>query len=144
MPYTYLDDIATADVAFEATGRNLEELFCSAADATIATMIESLESLEPRTEKTIELNNPALDMLLFDLLQELLFYKDANRLLLRVVRAEVEESSEEGFSLRALARGEKLDPQRHEQCADVKAVTLHRFLVEKTNEGWRSLVILDV
>jgi SHS2 domain-containing protein len=27
---------------------------------------------------------------------------------------------------------------------DVKAVTLHRFLVEETEEGWRSVVVLDI
>ena len=48
------------------------------------------------------------------------------------------------YSLRALGRGEKLDPERHEQRADVKAVTLHHFRVEQTEDGWRALVILDV
>ena len=35
MPYTYLEEIGTADIAFEATGRDLPELFRDAADATI-------------------------------------------------------------------------------------------------------------
>ena len=143
MPYTFLDDIATADVAFEATGGNLEELFKEASEATLATMIEEPDSVKPRTERWIELENPELDLLLFDLLQELIFYKDAERLLLRVIQIEVHGGGC-GFSLRALARGEKLDPDRHQQCADVKAVTLHDFIVEKTLRGWRSLVILDV
>lgn len=143
MPYGFLDDIATADVAFEATGRDLEELFRESSEATLATMVEEPGSVEPRIERPIELRNSELDLLLFDLLQELIFYKDAEQLLLRVRRVEVKEG-EDGFSLRAVARGERLDPERHRQCADVKAVTLHRFLVERTPEGWRSLVILDV
>ena len=44
----------------------------------------------------------------------------------------------------ATAEGEKLDPDRHEQRADVKAVTLHRFQVEKTNGGWKATTILDI
>ncbi|MFL9455430.1 archease [Tolypothrix bouteillei VB521301_2] len=27
---------------------------------------------------------------------------------------------------------------------DVKAVTLHRFQLEKTNDGWTAMVILDI
>ena len=29
MPYEYLEDIGTADIAFEATGRDLPELFAA-------------------------------------------------------------------------------------------------------------------
>ncbi len=143
MPYTYLEDIATADVAFEATGRDLAELFRDAADAQLATMIDCLDSVEPRVEKTIELEHSEPDLLLFDLLQELIFYKDAERLLLRIDRVRVRQGKG-AVSLRAVAKGEMLDPERHEQCADVKAVTLHQFVVERTAHGWRCQVILDV
>ena len=34
MPYEYLEEFGTADIAFEATGRDLAELFRDAADAT--------------------------------------------------------------------------------------------------------------
>ncbi|MFZ0429552.1 MAG: archease [Acidobacteriota bacterium] len=143
MAYHFLEDIAIADVAFEATGRDLPELFRSAADATLATMVEEPGSIQPRIEKVIELEDEALDLLLFDLLQELIYYKDAELLLLRLVEADVAAGTT-GYTLRARARGEHLDPSRHRQCADVKAVTLHRFALEQTPEGWRCLVILDV
>ena len=35
MPYEYLEDFGTADIAFQATGRDLPELFMAAADATM-------------------------------------------------------------------------------------------------------------
>ena len=35
MPYHYLDDVATADIAFEACGQSKEEMFIAAADALI-------------------------------------------------------------------------------------------------------------
>src|SRR5438067_7764273 len=82
MPYKYLEDIGTADIAFEATGRNLPELFMSAADATMNVMIENLDAIEPRSTKQIQLKSDAIDMLLFDFLQELIFFKDAEQLLL--------------------------------------------------------------
>ena len=84
MPYKFLDEIATADIAFEATGRDLPELFSDAADATMNVMIDNLDAIEARETRQIELSNDKLDMLLFDFLQELIYFKDAERLLLRV------------------------------------------------------------
>jgi len=143
MPFQYLEDIGTADIAFEATGRDLSELFKSSADATMNVMIENLDSIESHETRRIELKNDAIDMLLFDLLQELIYFKDAERLLLRVREMHVKE--EEGVhSLTATTAGEPLDPARHQQRADVKAVTLHNFRVEKTKGGWKASVILDI
>jgi SHS2 domain-containing protein len=141
--YRFLEDFATADIALEATGGTLEEVFVAAADATMNVMIESLDSIEDRTRRNIELKNDQLDMLLFDLLQELIYYKDAEQLLLRIKEIVITEQS--GASvLHATAGGETLNPDRHEQRADVKAVTLHHFSLDKTEHGWKALVILDI
>jgi len=144
MSYRYLEDLATADIAFEASGANLQELFQSAADATMNVMVEDLETIRPVDSVAIHLESREVDMLLFDLLQELIYYKDTERLLLRVKDISVSEQNGK-FLLRAQTRGERLDPERHEQRVDVKAVTLHRFAVHKTDGGsWNALVILDV
>jgi SHS2 domain-containing protein len=144
MTYRYLEDSATADIAFEATGRDLNELFIAASDATVNVMIEDLKSIEPREEKILHLQNKEADMLLFDLLQELIYYKDAGQLLLRVQEMAVTEQGGV-LVLHGKASGEKLDPERHAQRIDVKAVTLHRFTLQRTEDGgWRAFVILDV
>ena len=143
MPYDYLEDIGTADIAFEATGRDLPELFTAAADATMNVMIDNLGAIEPRETRRIALKNDAIDMLLFDFLQELIYFKDADRLLLRIREVQIDEK-EDAYSLNATAAGELLDPARHQQRADVKAVTLHDFRVEKTDGGWKASVLLDI
>src|SRR4029077_19741632 len=97
MPYEYLEEIGTADIAFEATGRDLAELFRDAADATTNVMIDNIEAIQPRKTRQIELTNDKLDMLLFDLLQELIFLKDAERLLLRIREVQVAEKDENYF-----------------------------------------------
>jgi SHS2 domain-containing protein len=143
MPYEYLEEFGTADIAFDATGRDLPELFMAAADATMNVMIENLDGIEPRETLQIELSNDKLDMLLFDLLQELIFVKDAERLLLRIREIQIDER-EENYFVKAIAAGELLDAERHHQRADVKAVTLHDFSVERTNDGWKARVLLDI
>jgi SHS2 domain-containing protein len=143
MPYTYLEEIGTADIAFEATGRDLPQLFSDAADATTNVMIDNIETIQPRETRRIKLSNEKLDMLLFDLLQEVIFLKDAERLLLRMREMQIAEKDETYF-LKATAQGEPLDAERHDQRADVKAVTLHDFSVERTESGWKARVLLDI
>jgi len=143
MPYRYLEDVAIADVAFEARGATLEELFKAAADATVNLMVADLGTITSHEKRTIELEDDSLDLLLFNFLQELIFYKDAQKLLLRVREIRIERS-DGSFKLRAEAHGEELNPAKHELGVDVKAVTLHRFQVQETPEGWQANVILDV
>ncbi|HXH14389.1 MAG TPA: archease [Alphaproteobacteria bacterium] len=143
MPYEFLEDVATADIAFRAWGSDLEETFVAAADAVMNVMVEELEAIEPREERQLTADNDALDMLLFDFLQDLVYYKDAELLLLRV--PEVRIAQRDGsYRLEATARGERLDPSRHRMRVDVKAVTLHRFSLQQSEHGWEAMVILDI
>lgn len=143
MSYRFLEDFAISDVAFEATGKTLPELFAAACEATLQTMISNTEAIDRVVSRSVELEHSELDLLLFNLLQEIIFYKDAEQLILRPDTVEI-ASEKDRFRLKTALRGEKLDPSRHEQRTDVKAVTLYRFTVEETAGGWRALVILDV
>ena len=143
MPYQYLEDVGTADIAFEATGRDLPELFTTAADATMNVMIDNLDAIESRETRQIELSNDSIEMLLFDFLQELIYFKDARRLLLRALETQLEQKGE-AYVLKAKVAGERLDDTRHQQRADVKAVTLHGFSVKKQDGGWIAKVLLDI
>jgi SHS2 domain-containing protein len=143
MLYEFLEDIATADIAFRATGKDLQEVFKAAGDATINTMIEDLDSIEPKETRTFSLENDELDLLLFNFLQELVYYKDSELLLLRASQIEFEEKDGK-YQLSAVVQGETLDRDRHQQRVDVKAVTLHLFQLEKSNDGWTAMVILDI
>ena len=143
MLYKFLEDVGTADIAFEATGRDLPELFTAAADATMNVMIDNLDAIESRETRQIELSNDNVEMLLFDFLQELIYFKDAERLLLRARETQIDQKGEAYF-LKAKVAGERLDNTRHQQRADVKAVTLHGFSVEKEGGNWKARVLLDI
>jgi SHS2 domain-containing protein len=143
MPYRYLPDIAIADVAFEAWADTLEGLFAAAADATMNVMVGDLATIAEHESRAVQAEDTEVDMLLFQLLQELIFFKDAEKLLLRVKHIEIRQIDGR-FRLTAEARGEPLDPTRHDLVVDVKAVTLHRFNVKQTASGWEATVILDI
>jgi SHS2 domain-containing protein len=84
-----------------------------------------------------------LDLLLFNFLQEFVYYKDAELLLLRVEQVEIITGAS-CYGLTATVRGERLDPDRHHPRVDVKAVTLHRFSLQQGEHGWEASVILDI
>ena len=143
MPFLYREDIATADVAFDAWGGTLEELFMAAAAATIGVMVENPTTIMPHEVVEITLENADRDLLLFEFLNELIFFKDARRLLLRTETVNI-TTANDLFTLHARLSGEVPDPIRHRLKVDVKAVTLHRFILMQTAEGWRATVVLDI
>lgn len=143
MPFRYLEDVATADAAFEATGETIEEMFLAAAEATVNVMVEHPEEVEGGEEISFELEQGDLEMLLFDFLQEIIYLKDARRLLLRVESVDIDMKTTP-IRLAARSRGETVDAQRHRLLTDVKAVTLHRFGIRRDDRGWTATVVLDV
>jgi SHS2 domain-containing protein len=143
MPYRYLDDIAIADAAFEAWGKTAGEMLVSASDATVNIMVKDLDVIRYRHYRHLQIAEKQLDMLLFQLLQELIYYKDAEQLLLRVRNIRLEQQDGFWVAFVELA-GETIDPDRHDLVVDVKAITLHQFDVQQTASGWIASVIVDV
>jgi len=141
MPYTYLEDIATADAAFEVEGQTLEELFRDAAIATFEVMVDT-ESVEPGITKEIELKNKDIDNLFFDWLSELVYLKDADAIIF--CEFDVSIKKNDSYKLNATVSGETIDQEKHALRSDVKAVTYHMFEVKKKGENWTARVILDI
>lgn len=143
MPFQYRGDIAHADIAFDAWAPTLEELFRDAARATMQVMVENLPAVRPAQTLEVKLEQRNDEMLLFDFLNELIFYKDARRLILLPTQLSISPSAN-GITLRATLAGEEIDVTRHEMNTDVKAVTMLRYKVEQGPKGWRATVVLDV
>lgn len=143
MPYRYIENIAIADEAFEAWGPTLEEMFIAACDATLNIMVRDVSSVRKRVHRRIKLEEAPVDMLLFQLLQEVIFFKDSERLLLRVCQLRFDKPDDPGW-VEADLWGESIDPLRHDLIVDVKAITLHQFDVRRIPEGWKAVVVVDV
>jgi SHS2 domain-containing protein len=143
MSWRIAEDLTVSDAGFEAEGSSLPELLRSAVDATLAVMVGDPARLRHRRAITMrfEAGDPA--GLLFDLLQEVIFRKDAEGLFLRLVDVLVTERAGR-YILEATLAGEPFDRSRHETGTDVKAVTFHRFEVVEREGRWRATVVLDV
>ena len=143
MSYKFHDDISIADVAFEADGNTLEEVFVSSAEALTNTMVKDLKKIEQKIEKKFKINADNVEKLLHNFLEELIYYKDAKLLLF--IKYDIKISKEsKGYVLTAKLKGEKLDMKKHELLVDVKAVSWHMFELKKERNGWVAFVILDI
>ena len=140
MPFKFLDDVSIADIAFEATGKNLDELFESAANATIESLANP-KSVKSNLIKKFHKTAKDLQRLLFDLLEEIVFLKDAESMVFHSVNVSVVEKKCE---LTATLIGDYINPKTQELRNDVKAVTMHYYTVEKTKTGWIARVVLDI
>ena len=143
MKYHFFDDAFTADIGFEASGATAEDMITAAAEATMNVMVDNLEDIARVVKRPFRLKATTLEMALFDLLGELIFYKDAEELLLRVEQVTIDRNGDR-IVLTAEAWGEHIDRQKHRLIVDVKAVTMHCFKVEETSLGWTATVVLDI
>lgn len=132
----------TADVLFVARAETLPELFNQCALAVEETMAD-VAKIKPKQKIKILGENKKVDGLLFDFMEELVFFKDYKQLLFS--RFEIVITEKEGlYNMSCNAYGEKLDVARHDPRVDVKAVTMHEFEVIKDQQGWKAKVLLDI
>jgi len=138
MSFKFLD-ITTSDVAFEAFGKDLNELFANSALAMFEVMINT-KQIKPKVERNVKIQSNDLKGLLFDWLNELLVFYGAENLAFSRFEVVIYEKD---FRLEAKCWGEEIDPEKHETKAEVKACTYHKMEIEK-NEVWKARVILDI
>lgn len=138
MKFKFLEKVAIADVAFEAYGKNLNELFENCAMAVAETMADT-KTVESKIKKEIKLENEKIDQLLFDFVQELIYLKDAEVLLFSKFDVDVKNGK-----LKAICYGDKIDIKKQKLRNDVKAITYHMYKVEKLKDKYKVTIVLDV
>jgi SHS2 domain-containing protein len=138
MPFKFNEDVAIADIAVEVWANTIEDLFKDSALAVSEVMVDT-KTVEPRIEREIILNSDSIEMLLFDFLSEVVYFKDAERLLFSKFEVEIVDSN-----LRGKFWGEEIDRGKHVLRIDVKAVTLYRFNVRNESGIWRAEFVLDI
>jgi SHS2 domain-containing protein len=141
MSYRYLEEVAIADVAFEAEGRTLSEVFEASALALTETMVD-LDGLSPVQSRQISLTAEDLETLLFRWLAELIYLKDSACLLFGRFEISIREATE--WELQATVWGDLIDYEKMSLRMDVKAVTYHLFALEQTPQGWMARIVLDI
>jgi SHS2 domain-containing protein len=143
MPYRWIDDLTSADLALEAAGADLAEVFRSAWEATVAAMLAEGETPSGLRERELALEAASQEELLYELLEKVVYVKDTEGILL--VPQEL-TLAEDGAGARLAARAicVPVEAVLERLVTDVKAVTLHHFSLERVGGLWRATVVLDV
>jgi SHS2 domain-containing protein len=139
--YVVLEDVAVADCALEIEGRDLDDLFETVARAVAELMVDPA-TIAPTARREIALTAPALDLLLFDWIAELIFLKDAEQLVVTGTSVRVHPGPPCRLDARLI--GGPIDRARTLLRADAKAPTFHRLGLEPHGDGWRARVVIDI
>jgi SHS2 domain-containing protein len=136
-PYRRLEH--TSDVKVEIYGADLAGLFTNAA-ICLFDLILDRSKVRKTTAVPVSLEAAALPELFLDWLRELLFLFSTRSLAIgRVVISSIEPTR-----VSATVFGEEFDAKRHGLKVEVKTPTYHEYRIEKTEDGYRATVILDV
>jgi len=139
--YEYLEH--TADIKFLAYGDTLEEVFENAALAMFNVIIDT-SKVSGETAREISLTSPDLESLLVDWLSELLYLFEVDEVIFWKFQVEEIKEEEGEYSIKDLASGEQYYPESHPFETEIKAVTYNQLELEKTTEGWKAQVVVDI
>ena len=132
----------TGDIGIAVTARTLDELFGDAAAALTETITDHRMVAAARSVP-VQLRSSALDLLLVDWLNDLVYRFDTEGFLAASANITVAPEGA-GWSVVGAIGGEALDPRRHPVRVLVKAATYHALDVRRTSEGWMARVVIDV
>ena len=140
--FRFLEEIALADIAFEAEGESVEEVCRGATQALLESMANPV-TVSGGWERVIERSDADPSMLLFDWLSEVVYWKDAAGVVFREASLTLTREGDV-WLLRARLIGAPVNQRTQELHADVKGVTKHLYELKQTGSCWKVRVVLDV
>jgi SHS2 domain-containing protein len=138
--YRFLDHMT--DAVIEAYGGTLEEAFEQAARGLNDTMID-LAGVRLDRDIRIEAEGHDLESLLFDWLDKVMLVLVADGIVMSEFSVEIQKLGE-GYSLKGVAKGEKMDLSRHAYKVEIKAVTYHEMSVRQEEGNATVRFLLDL
>ena len=128
--FEYFD--VTADIGFYAFGKNLNEAFENAGLA-IFNIISNTDNINPQKSIEFEITSEDEVSLLYDYLEELLFYHEVEFMLFSEFGIEIDKING-GYRLKAIIKGEDINWDKHERDCEIKAITFHQMEVNISDD----------
>lgn len=136
--FEYFDH--TADVGMRVDADDMAALLKAGAQGLTNLLVPDPDSVRVEQWREVELENQDPAYLFFDWLDELLHLFEEDGFIGKEFRTSVVGE----HRLHAKIGGESFDPDRHPSGNEVKAVTYHGLVVEKSDQGWHAEVIFDI
>ena len=124
--YEYFE--ATADIGLKAYGKDRNEAFENASLA-IFNIISDTSEIDAVNTIEFEIESEDDVSLLYDYLEELLFYHETEFMLFSEFHVKIDEN----LHLKAEIKGEEINWDKHERKTEIKAITFHKMEVNKTD-----------
>jgi SHS2 domain-containing protein len=134
MRYRFIDH--TADIAVEVYGKNEAELIENAGYAFYEAFVAA-ENLSSDIEKNVEVSADDFEMLLYKWLNELLYLFDTEFFAAREIAVDADEKKASGT-----LRGGKFTAEMVK--VEPKAITMHKFKVDRGDEGLKAFIVIDI
>jgi SHS2 domain-containing protein len=141
--FHFLDDVATADLAFDASGSTLLEVFQGATCAVIEALADPT-TVGSTWRQAIERADGDPAELLFDWLSDLVYWKDAAGVVFSRSELTLTHQGHSCWKLTGVLYGEPVNGSIQTLRADVKGITKHLYRLSQDGEGWTVRVVLDV
>ncbi|MDX1708275.1 MAG: archease [Desulfobacterales bacterium] len=126
----------TADHALKIYGKDLEELFISAAEGMTALMVADISGVSEDITKAIKLKAIDTESLLVEWLSELAYWAEAEMLVFKTFNIHSSTANDVDASVIG-GRTPALEKQ-------IKAVTYHNLKIKKTPRGLEVIITFDV
>jgi SHS2 domain-containing protein len=138
--YKLLDH--TADIRVEVWGKTRKELFGNAVAAMFDVMVDwqSANKLKPLEEKTVKITGNDLEDTLINFLREALYLFNGKGWLIK----SCEPLKLTRKSIVARLQGEPYNRQKNPLKTEIKAVTYHGLIINKSKKFWQAKVVFDV
>lgn len=127
-----------ADIGIRGKGRTLEEAFSNGAKALFALMAD-LSTIEPQKEIQVECTAPDIETLFMVWLNQLISLADLEKMVLSEFNVTIRNNN-----LTAVARGESINPQKHDLGVEVKGATYTMLKVSKKSGYFIAQCVVDV
>ena len=123
--FEYFD--VTADIGFYAFGKSLNEAFENAGLAMF-NIISNTDKIKPSKSITFDIVSEDEVSLLYDYLEELLFYHEVEFMLFCEFDVQIEKTGG-CYHLKAIITGEDINWDKHDRDCEIKAITFHQMEV---------------
>jgi len=137
MGYELLDH--TSDLRVRVSGKSLSDIFVCAATAAMDSITDR-SKVAPRGRVEIAALGETYEELLVHWLEEILYLVETKGMVFREFGVnEIRNNGVLGW-----AKGEAVEPDRHELYSEIKAVTFHNLKIEASNAGYTVEIVFDI
>jgi len=141
MKWKVIDNQNIADIIVEVHGKSEEELFSNIL-GVFTDIITKVNKVKEEKEIAFRLTGKNLSDLILNFINKLIYLKDTFLMIFKNGKFKM-TFTEEGYSLYCILSGQKI-PNTLPIKIDIKALTLHKFKVQKIRNKYKATLVFDI